>query len=182
DEADEGVQAAPLDEYDNIFGDGLDLAGLDLPDDSAVNLDEAQFLKNFDAEINAATISACGCCREEGFNIKLKASGDYTRCHSDRKEIKTWSDENNVNLMPENLIPGCLKNPTEMEKMLISRVKPVMQVRWTRGRQLCYKDHVINFIQDISVVAETLPRLPEDVDMVIIRREMALQIHAEYPG
>ncbi|KAJ7936219.1 hypothetical protein B0H13DRAFT_1589694, partial [Mycena leptocephala] len=181
DEADEGVQAAPLDEYDNIFGDGLDLAGLDLPDDSAVNLDEAQFLKNFDAEINAATISACGCCREEGFNIKLKASGDYTRCHICRMNTVMIVCSPSV-IVPENLIPGCLKNPTEMEKMLISRVKPVMQVRWTRGRQLCYKDHVINFIQDISVVAETLPRLPEDVDMVIIRREMALQIHAEYPG
>lgn len=45
-----------------------------------------------------------------------------------------------------------------------------MQVRYTKGRQLCYKDHIINFPQDITHLAHTLPRLPEDTGTVIIRR------------
>lgn len=58
-----------------------------------------------------------------------------------------------------------------MEDMLISRVKTYMQVRYTKGRQLCYQDHIINFPQDITEIATKLPRLPEDTDLVIIRRE-----------
>lgn len=58
-----------------------------------------------------------------------------------------------------------------MEEMLIARVLPMMQVRYTRGGQLRYKEHVINFPQDIAVIAQRLPRLPEDVNCVIIRRD-----------
>ena len=32
-----------------------------------------------------------------------------------------------------------------MEEMLIARIKVCMQVRWTKGRQLCYQDHIVNF-------------------------------------
>ena len=58
-----------------------------------------------------------------------------------------------------------------MEDMLIARVKSYMQVRWTKGRQLCYQDHIVNFRQDITDVANRLLRLPEETDIVIIRRE-----------
>ena len=58
-----------------------------------------------------------------------------------------------------------------MEEMLIARVKVCMQVRWTKGCQLCYQDHIVNFRQDITEIATKLPRLPEDTDIVIIRKE-----------
>ena len=47
----------------------------------------------------------------------------------------------------------------------------MMQVRYTKGRQLCYKEHIVNLYQDISNVASVLPRLPETIDIVIIRRD-----------
>jgi hypothetical protein len=58
-----------------------------------------------------------------------------------------------------------------MEDMLIARVKSYMQVRWTKGRQLCYKDHIVNFCQDVTDIATRLPRLPDEVDIVVIRKE-----------
>jgi hypothetical protein len=68
-----------------------------------------------------------------------------------------------------------------MEEMLISLVKPVMQVRYTKGRQLCYKDHIVNFQQDITEVAARLPRLPEDLDIVLIRQnETDLTHHVDF--
>ncbi|KAF7374924.1 hypothetical protein MSAN_00378500 [Mycena sanguinolenta] len=97
DEDDEGVHAEPVDDFDALFGDGSDLAGVDLPQDSAISPNEAQCLKNFDAALDAVTISACSCCREAAFDIKLKASGECGRCHSDKRDIKLWSDENRVN-------------------------------------------------------------------------------------
>ncbi|KAL1725167.1 hypothetical protein EV714DRAFT_221876, partial [Schizophyllum commune] len=59
---------------------------------------------------------------------------------------------------------------TEVEEMLISLVKMHIQVRYTRGRQLQYKDHIVNFPQDISELADRLPRLPKDIPMIVIRR------------
>ncbi len=47
----------------------------------------------------------------------------------------------------------------------------MMQVRYTKGGQLRYHDHIVNFPQDISVIATRLPRLPEEVETVIIRRD-----------
>ncbi|KAJ7273686.1 hypothetical protein B0H12DRAFT_1007451, partial [Mycena haematopus] len=85
---------------------------------------EARCLKHFDDALDAVTIAACSCCRAEAFNVKLKASGECGRCHADSRDIKLWSDENRVN--PKSLRPACLKNLTDMEEMLIARVKPVM--------------------------------------------------------
>ena len=58
-----------------------------------------------------------------------------------------------------------------MEDMLIARVKTYMQIRWTRGRQLSYHDHIVNFSQDIADVARRLPCLPDSVDVVVIRKD-----------
>ncbi|KAJ7812936.1 hypothetical protein B0H14DRAFT_2319225, partial [Mycena olivaceomarginata] len=75
----------------------------------------------------------------------------------------------------------CLQYLTDMEEMLIARTKTIMQVRWTKGRQLCYRDHIVDLPQNISEIATKLPRLPEDVDMVIIRREdVDLTHHVDY--
>ncbi len=46
-----------------------------------------------------------------------------------------------------------------------------MQVRYTKGRQLCYKETICCFVQDISNIAEKLPRMPEECDVIIIHRE-----------
>lgn len=68
-----------------------------------------------------------------------------------------------------------------MEDMLIARVKSYMQVRWTKGRQLCYNNHIINFHQDVTEIAMKLPRLPEDTDVVIIRQEnVELTRHVDF--
>ncbi|KAJ7139663.1 hypothetical protein C8R44DRAFT_546360, partial [Mycena epipterygia] len=129
---DGGVQTDPIDDdYDTFFGDGSDLAAVDLPGDAVLPPNEEELLKRFNEALDAIKLMTCGCCREEGFHVKPKASGNCARCHSDQGDVKRWSDENNVN--PSTDRPACLKNLTDMEEMLIARVKPVMQVRWTRG-------------------------------------------------
>lgn len=54
---------------------------------------------------------------------------------------------------------------------MISLNLPMMQVRYTNGRQLCYKENICCFVQDISNLAEKLPRMPEGCEVVLIRRE-----------
>lgn len=58
-----------------------------------------------------------------------------------------------------------------MEDMLIAHVKTYMQIQWTKGRQLSYHDHIVNFRQDISDIATRLPRLPNSTDIIIIRKD-----------
>lgn len=54
-------------------------------------------------------------------------------------------------------------------------------VRHTRGRQLCYSDHTISFMKDITSIATSLPHLPEDLEYIIIRREnLDLSKHIDF--
>ncbi|KAI0690491.1 hypothetical protein BC835DRAFT_1212865, partial [Cytidiella melzeri] len=111
----------------------------------------------------------CTTCHERGFERGV-IHGECLRCRNDKRgPAKKFSDENGMN--PASVRPLCLQNLTKMEEMLISPVLPIMQVRYTKGRQLCYRDHVVNFPQDISAIAAKLPRLPEETDTVIIRRD-----------
>jgi NAD-dependent DNA ligase len=50
-----------------------------------------------------------------------------------------------------------------------------------QGRQLCYQDHIVNFRQDITEIATRLPRLPDDTDIVVIRKEdVDLSRHVDF--
>lgn len=88
----EGIEAADVDQFDAVFGDGADLMNLDLPDDSAVSEREAS-----------------DDCLEEGMCSRPGLTFSYS----------------------SNQLLG------DMEDMLIARVKSYMQVRWTKGPQLC---------------------------------------------
>jgi hypothetical protein len=46
-----------------------------------------------------------------------------------------------------------------------------MHVRYTTGCQLCYKNHIVNLPQDITEIADRLPRLPQGLDLLIIREQ-----------
>src|SRR3977135_1915606 len=58
-----------------------------------------------------------------------------------------------------------------MEELVISSKITMMSVHYTRGRQLMYKDHICNLPHNIASIARSLPRLPEDCDKIIIRRD-----------
>jgi hypothetical protein len=55
--------------------------------------------------------------------------------------------------------------------MMISLNLPTMQVRYTKGGQLCYKEHICNFVQDLSSIANHLPRLPHECEIILIRKD-----------
>jgi len=122
----EGVEVPDVDEFDEAFGDGADLMNVDLPDDSALSQREA-----------------ANDCLEDGFDLNL-ADGRCSRCRDDKGDpVGRWSAANKVH-------PGkssCLKGLTDMEDMLIARVKSYMQVRWTKGRQLCRGNRYCDYPQ-----------------------------------
>ncbi len=59
--------------------------------------------------------------------------------------------------------------------MLISAVLPIMTIYRLPQGQFGYSGHVINLPQDISSFASTLPRHPQHLDVIIVRREGSIQ-------
>ena len=57
--------------------------------------------------------------------------------------------------------------------MLISRVLPIMSLYRLPHGQYAYSGHVINLPQDIACFANSLPRLPSELDIIVIRKGAA---------
>ena len=64
--------------------------------------------------------------------------------------------------------------------MLISAVMPMMSVyRLPLGQYAC-SGHVINLPQDVRSFATSLPRLPSQLDIIVVRKETSNQSHHDF--
>ena len=64
--------------------------------------------------------------------------------------------------------------------MLVSAVMPIMSIYRLPHGQYGYTGHVINLPQDVMSFAHRLPRLPSDLDIVVVRKEGADQSHRDF--
>ena len=64
--------------------------------------------------------------------------------------------------------------------MLISAVMPIMSLYRLPQGQYGYTGHVVNLPQDVASFAQSLPRLPSDLDVIVVRREGANQTHRNF--
>ena len=64
--------------------------------------------------------------------------------------------------------------------MLISAVMPIMSVYRLPHGQYGYSGHIVNLPQDVASFAQSLPKLPSDLDVIIIRKEGANQTHRDF--
>src|SRR5438128_901027 len=70
-------------------------------------------------------------------------------------------------------VPDELRDLTEIEKMLIARVFPVMSVYRLRGGQNRYCENIINFLQDVWKFATKLSRHPLLLDVLVVCHQFA---------
>ena len=113
-------------------------------------------------------IFKCQICHEAWpLSEKSKRGMSYTcsRCNRDKNAIKKFSVENNMIPSP---VPEELQGLIQLEEMLIARVFPVISVYTKPGGQKAYKGHCINFAQDIKQLADSLPRYPSDLPVIIV--------------
>ena len=73
-----------------------------------------------------------------------------------------------------------LQGLTQVEEMLISGVLPIMSLYRLPHGQYAYSGHVINLPQDVASFANTLPRLPSQLDVIVVRKEVAAESHHEF--
>ncbi len=73
-----------------------------------------------------------------------------------------------------------LQGLTQVEEMLISAVLPIMSIYLLPHGQFGYSGHVINLPEDVVSFASSLPRLPSDLDVIVVRKESANQSHRDF--
>ena len=64
--------------------------------------------------------------------------------------------------------------------MLISAVTPFMSIYHLPQGQYGYKGHVINMPQDLFVFATSKPRLPSELDVMIVRKKVSNNMHRDF--
>ena len=64
--------------------------------------------------------------------------------------------------------------------MLISAVMPIMSIYRLPHSQYGYSGHVINLPQDVASFANSLPRLPSELDVIVVRKEGAVHSHRDF--
>ena len=66
-------------------------------------------------------------------------------------------------------VPLVLEHLTQVEEMLIARALPITHVYLKPGGQRGYSGHCINLPQNISELAQTLPRYPKDLSVIVVK-------------
>ena len=69
---------------------------------------------------------------------------------------------------------------TQVQEMLISAVLPIMSLYKLPHGQYAYSGHVINLPQYVAAFANSLPRLPSELDVIIVRKEGATNSHRDF--
>ena len=64
--------------------------------------------------------------------------------------------------------------------MLVSAVMPIMSIYRLPQGQYGYSGHIINLPQDVASFANSLPRLPSELDVIIVRKEGTDQSHRDF--
>ena len=75
---------------------------------------------------------------------------------------------------------GAETKETQVEEMLISGVLPIMSLYRLPHGQYGYSGHVINLPQDVGSFANTLPRLPSELDVIVVIKEGATESHHDF--
>ena len=64
--------------------------------------------------------------------------------------------------------------------MLISDVLPIMSLYQLPHGQYIYSGHVIRLPQDVASFANSLPRLPSELDIIVVWKERAANTHHDF--
>ena len=82
--------------------------------------------------------------------------------------------------MDPGIVPKELTGLTQIEEILISPVMPMMSVYRLPHGQYGYSGHVVNLPQNVSSFVSKLPQLPNDLDILLVRRNGDSGSHRDF--
>ena len=65
--------------------------------------------------------------------------------------------------------PNCARNLTQIEELLVSLIITCMPVYTVKGGNERVSGNCINFVQHTDEIVNVLPRLPSELDVLIIK-------------
>ena len=77
-------------------------------------------------------------------------------------------------------VPEILSNMSDAEQMLIARLAPTVHVHLPRHGGIASKGHCIAFPQAVQEPATILPRIPAEVDVILVRRQGKDDTHKDF--
>ncbi|KZP17546.1 hypothetical protein FIBSPDRAFT_894130 [Athelia psychrophila] len=129
----------------------------------AISADDKILLENCRQKLMDISMETCNLCHEKWFDLNLNSAGKCTKCAKSTK----FMDSNAMYPGPD---PDHLPPLTQMEEMLISPVHALVQLWQIRGGQTKYTGHICNFPRENAIFLSKVPILPEDCDIIIMRR------------
>ncbi|KID81125.1 ATP-dependent DNA helicase PIF1 [Metarhizium guizhouense ARSEF 977] len=126
------------------------------------------YIRSFHAAMDQVRMETCLRCKERWFAIDLK----HNTCHAcflrdKRNQIPYLMSVENE--MDPGDIPAHLPQLTQVEEMIIARCHVQMMVHRYRGHQYHYTGHCVSFMQNTVKTVDTLPNLPSELDVVVLR-------------
>ncbi|KAN0068982.1 hypothetical protein V8E54_013151 [Elaphomyces granulatus] len=117
----------------------------------------------------------CSQCREKWFRMKIR-DGICTRCQGKDKDLKEddpffFSAANKMDPgdIPLRIDGNPLPELTQMEEMAIALCHPQIMLKRVRGCQYQYTGHCCTFMQKNVRFIDTLPSLPDGIDVVVLQ-------------
>jgi hypothetical protein len=102
-------------------------------------------------------------------------------CKSDK--LKKFTIENEMIPLLDHLDPQIqkdLEDLTQIEEMLISPVAPMMSIYRLSGGQLVNNGYSATFSQDLKPILKDLPRLPNEVEIIVIQKKNKQNINKQF--
>ncbi|KID81448.1 ATP-dependent DNA helicase PIF1 [Metarhizium guizhouense ARSEF 977] len=126
------------------------------------------YIQSFNAAMDQIKMETCARCKERWFAMDLK-DGVCHACFLRDKGNKTPFLMSAENEMDPGELPTHLPELTQVEEMIIARCHIQMVVYRYRGHQYHYSGHCVSFMQNIAKTVNTLPNLPSELDIVVLR-------------
>jgi len=118
--------------------------------------------------MGAVEMETCTRCKEHWLAMDLKDTVCH-RCYLRDKGSKTPFLMSAENGPDPGELPAHLPALTQVEEMIIARSHVQMMVYRYRGHQYHYSGYCVNFMQNIIRTVDTLPNLPTELDIVVLR-------------
>lgn len=138
-----------------------------LDSNSTLDINAKNCISNFQKSVQF-TVYQCQTCHE-AWPLKFKPKSPTTyicqKCKADKETPKKFAAGNNMIPTP---VPKEPQGLTQIEEMLISRALPIMKVYVKPGGQHGYSGHCINLPQKVSELAQTLPRYPKNISLIMV--------------
>ena len=91
------------------------------------------------------------------------------RCSIDKNIIKLYSEDNNMDPKPS---PPAISDLTVIERQLISRISPCINVHLLNHGGIGSSGHCVTFPQEVNEPAKIFPRLPKEIEDIRSRTHL----------